>query len=602
MKKNIIYTSLLLIGLLLGACSRQDSQIPVDIEGGHTLSVHLTPGADDRAIVKDLNSKDVLLKWEVGNFDLNIVFKQGDVLKLVKGVEIKEAKGETCSFDVEIPEGIDVGKAFDLYGAVAENIKVRDGKILVGVGAHGLYELTNHSSNRDGAVPVWFKSENVTLNESEVDAEFMHLGAMAVLTIKNESTKPLKTAGFAVRPVSGSDEFYLKGALPFGGNTELPYINLLEMNEAPQDIMTRVIYPSVDIAAGEIAHVGFWFRPNALTQTPEVNLVVYDAETRQPIVSKNTRQGRSTAMEVGKAYNLYATWNGTDLTLQDQRMDNALPENQPKIVITTTQKEGEMIPLIIGATDSESEKDVWIDLNGNGQRDLGEFVTEFSDELKAGNVQWYKIGAQTVTVYGNVKDFCYWGTDKGQLTHVDVSENTLLDQLFVFQSNLNTLDLSKNTKLRRVGFENCGLTSVTMPTMAPNMQELYLTNNKLTSVDITSAVNVLGFSLAGNQLTSVKYPKFATLWIGEIEDNQLSAASINIFLHSLQKAQQKYAEWMYTAYIFGNPGTATADKTIGALKGWTIVTTNPDAEDSMSSEYKLTARKYLSTPLATLIK
>lgn len=599
MKNNIIYTVLLSMVLLLSGCGRQDSWMPVERAGSsesRILSVHLSPSAETRYIIKDLNSKGVDLRWEVGSFDLNIVFKQGETLKIVKGVEVKEAHGESCSFEVEIPEGISTASAFDLYGVVAENVRVKNGKILVEVGAHSLYELTRHAPNRnrDGAVPVWFKSLGVTFRGGHVNATFEHLGAMAVVTIKNTSDKPLKTAGFAVVPTSGSSEFYHKAALPFGGNTELPYINLLDLSQQPESILTRVVYPSVEIAAGDVAYVGFWFRPNSST-TPEVNLVAYNATTRQPIISTNTRSARTNATQCGRAYNLYAQWDGTSLTLQDERIEKELPEEQSKIVFTTTQPIGSHISLVIGAISPEAERDVWIDLNDNGIRDLGEYVTDFASDMDKKNAKLYKVGAQKITVYGEVKDFCYYGTEEGKLTSFDVTKNTILDQLLVYTGELGSVNLRKNTELRSVRFEGCGLTSIIMPESASKMQKLYLMNNKLTTLDISSAPNILALSIADNDLRSVTFPKFSALQNGDVQNNQLNAEDLNLFITCLQKAGRKYAGWMYTISIYGNPGTATANTAPAAEKGWTVISAAPDAKEKINPS-AFAVRNYMEPP------
>lgn len=575
--------------------------------GVHVLKVNLAPSTDTRAIIKDLNSKNVFFKWEVGNFDLNVVFKQGATLSIVRGVQITDANGEFCSFEVTLPEAVNPEESFDLYGIVAENIKLKDGKVWVEVGAHGLYELTNYSSNRDGAVPVYFKSEGVSL-DSEVNAVFNHLGAMAVVAIKNTSDKPFRIAGVAARPVKSAAEFYLKAALPFEGNTTLPYLNILDLTEATQDFATRVVYPSVEIAPNDVQHVGFWFRPNELGNTPEINLVAYDAEARKAIVSTNTRPARATAMQVGRAYNIYATWDGTNLTMLDEELERDLPADQPKIVFTTNQNIGDEIPLVIQATTPDAERDIWIDLNDNQVRDKGEYVTEFAESLKFSEARFYKIGAKKITIYGEVANFSFIGNYDSEgyvvpnsgLASIDVSGNTLLDQLFIYESQLTSVDLSKNTKLRRVGFEYCELTSFTMPTEAAGMQELYLTGNQLTTVDLTAAPNLLGVSVAGNEIATITVPKFTTLWIAEFQNNKLEAAAINTIYDSLQKGEQKFAEWMFTIYVYNNPGALTASKSTAMFKGWTVVNQDPSAATAAAQAQPSMARRVMATPLANL--
>ena len=312
-------------------------------------------------------------------------------------------------------------------------------------------------------------------------------------------------------------------------------------------------------------------------------------------------------MQVGRAYNIYATWDGTNLTMQDEELERDLPADQPKIVFTTNQNVGDEIPLIIQATTPDAERDIWIDLNDNQVRDKGEYVTEFAESLKFSEARYYKIGAKKITIYGEVANFSFIGNYDSEgkvvpesgLTSIDVSGNTLLDQLFIYESQLPSVDLSKNTKLRRVGFEYCELTSFTMPTTAPIMQELYLTGNKLTSVDLSAAPNLLGVSVAANEIATITVPKFTTLWIAEFQDNKLEAAAINTIYDNLQKGEQKFAEWMFTIYVYNNPGALTASKSTAMFKGWTVINEDPNAATAAQANLSM-ARQFMATPLASM--
>ncbi|MDO5017541.1 MAG: hypothetical protein Q4E10_04165 [Porphyromonas sp.] len=601
MKNNIFYLLAALLLFALAGCSNEAFPTP-DVETDNstrTLSVQLDPSAELKSIVKDLNSKRVFLDWEEGNFDINIVLKQGEVVELIAAVEVKGVKEESCTFEFSVPESIDLNQKFDVYGVVSENIKAVDGKALVGVGGRVMYELTRNSSNRDGYVPVYFEQKDVEMYGESIKATYQHLGSLAVITVLNKSDQPLNTAGFAVRPADGTTEFYHKAALPFVGNEELPYINLLDRTEAPINRLTRVTYPSVVIDKNDVQSVGFWFCPNT-DSTPEVKLAMYDADTRKEVLSNNTRPARATAMQPGKAYHLYAEWDGTNLTLVNKEPEKPLPARQSSMKFGTSLNKGEKFYMIIGGPDAETERDIWIDLNNNGKREKGEYINEFSNETLDEDFREYTIEGQEFTIYGEVTTLVMDGLEP---TAIDVTGNPNLDQFFVFDGEVETIDLTKNVNLRRVALEGLNAKNITFAPEATGMEEIYLDYNKLTSLDLTMTANTLLIDVSHNQLTEIKTNPFVTLWGLFINNNQLDATALNELFNNLNKAElQKYFEWQYTVDVWDNPGTPTANYTILTHKGWSAVKNNPNpnagssAADGIAPQ-ALAARRLQTAPL-----
>ncbi len=596
MKNNIFY---FLVALLLlpvfGSCANNASQVEVNNQStGRTLSVNLAPAPELKAIVKDLNSRKIFLQWEEGMFDINIAFHQGETIELVKSVMIKNVKDDMCAFDVEVPEAININEKFDMYGVIAEQIIVEDGKLLVNVGGHMLYELTATSNNKDGYVPMVFLQEDVEMYGKPVSATFDHLGALAVITIKNNDTKPLETAGFAVRPADGTSEFYHKAALPFVGNEELPYMDLLSATSPIVNKMTRVTYPSVVVPSNDVASVGFWFCP-ITESTPEVKLAMYDIKSRKEVLSTNTRPARATAMESGKAYHIYAEWDGTELTLVKTEPQRPLPANQPVMKFTTSLQKGETLNMTIGGINPQAERDIWIDLNNNGTREKGEYIQEFFDKTLSKNLRPFTIDSQEFAIYGEVSTLVL---DNGTLTALDVSKNPNLEQFFTFDGDLKKIDLSNQDKLRRVALENNKASEILLSPNATGLEEIYVSENKLKTFDVSMAANALLIEAGKNELTSIVVPaKFVDLWGFNVEENQLEAEALNAIFDSLSKATNNvYYDWQYSMNLWDNPGVATADLTKLSKKGWRAVTIKPQ-ENGTSQSPKSGNAKYLKTPL-----
>ena len=580
-RKASLSLLLSLIILTLSACSDRSINTPEETPAsdGQTYTLRITagPSPETRSIIKDRNSKGIILKWNEGMFDLNIAFVQEGKIRLQRGVEVLETKGEYCTFEVTLPKGIDADKKFDLYGIVAQDILLKNGRLMVGVGARPLYELTKYSNNQDGYVPVYFCTKEVSVFDKKIKADFVHLGSLAVVTLKNSSDKPWRLAGMAVRPTDGATEFYHKGSLPFVGNARIPYLNIMDLTEAPVDYMTAVTYPDVTIAPGETQHLGFWFRANT-ESTPEVSLVAYNPDGPKEIISTNTRPARSGAMQPGRAYNLYADWSGTELKLVAP-FDKEPPSDLPTIKFTLNDVPTEGILLSISPSNQEAESTAWIDLNANGTLDPGEAITEFQYDLRKDNMTLYKPTETTLTIHGDISGFAVSGVSNKNkeminwLTSLEVSDNSPLSTLVVYNGQIKSADLSGLKRLKELEWVANGTEALRLPTNGQTLQSVIVSGNPgLKTIDISTAPNTIMLFLEENGLTSITCPaSFKDLWIGSLKGNKLDKLALQSFMLHLNKAGQKYYNWMYSLDISENPGSAEADTSAAVAKGWMVI-------------------------------
>ena len=580
-RKASLSLLLSLIILTLSACSDRSINTPEETPAsdGQTYTLRITagPSPETRSIIKDRNSKGIILKWNEGMFDLNIAFVQEGKIRLQRGVEVLETKGEYCTFEVTLPKGIDADKKFDLYGIVAQDILLKNGRLMVGVGARPLYELTKYSNNQDGYVPVYFCTKEVSVFDKKIKADFVHLGSLAVVTLKNSSDKPWRLAGMAVRPTDGATEFYHKGSLPFVGNARIPYLNIMNLKEAPVDYMTAVTYPDVTIAPGETQHLGFWFRANT-ESTPEVSLVAYNPDGPKEIISTNTRPARSGAMQPGRAYNLYADWSGTELKLVAP-FDKEPPSDLPTIKFTLNDVPTEGILLSISPSNQEAESTAWIDLNANGTLDPGEAITEFQYDLRKDNMTLYKPTETTLTIHGDISGFAVSGVSNKNkeminwLTSLEVSDNSPLSTLVVYNGQIKSADLSGLKRLKELEWVANGTEALRLPTNGQTLQSVIVSGNPgLKTIDISTAPNTIMLFLEENGLTSITCPaSFKDLWIGSLKGNKLDKLALQSFMLHLNKAGQKYYNWMYSLDISENPGSAEADTSAAVAKGWMVI-------------------------------
>lgn len=543
MKRYISLLSLLL--LLVSSCNSKgnllpDESIPTKLE----LSVGEAPLM--RSFVKDPNSDQVIFRWDKGALEIQLVFKQGNVLTHIGGMRSERLEDGKSIFTIAIPAAIDATKPFDLYGIVADKVKVQEGKILVSVAARSTYELLGSSHNRDGFVPVYFELKGVRADRKKLSTHFRHLGAMAVISIKNSSAAPLETAGFAILPHTDTDQFYYKGALPYEGNTRLPYLDLLDPNGSPHLLLSNVDYPRVDVAPGDVVHVGFWFMP-FVSNSSVIDLAVYRLPDQ---VFRSTASLPARSVKSGEAYAIYAEWNGLELRLLDEEPQLEVPADLPVAHFETAKGPGDVIHVGVQPRNREAERMIFVDLNGNGQPDKGEYITEFTNDIHDGNTVPITLQGSTFSIYGDVE---LLQVINSKVTGVDLSEMPEIRSLDLWRNELVTVDLTHNTKLNKVALQANLLTNVTFP-RENRVLSLYLDNNRLKSLDVSALA----------QLTEAN-----------IAENLLDQVALNKIYTDLPVAQDKTASWKYHLYVYDNPGVDKSDRSIATKKGWRVEVNRP---------------------------
>jgi len=113
-----------------------------------------------------------------------------------------------------------------------------------------------------------------------------------------------------------------------------------------------------------------------------------------------------------------------------------------------------------------------------------------------------------------------------KLTTLDLSNNTELLELIVYDNNITTLDLSKNTKLLELYINGNNLT--TLDLSKNTALELFgVEGSKLTKLDLSKNTALVGINLNWNQLTSLDISNNEALEWLEINSNQLTALDVS---------------------------------------------------------------------------
>lgn len=189
----------------------------------------------------------------------------------------------------------------------------------------------------------------------------------------------------------------------------------------------------------------------------------------------------------------------------------------PYIAVKTNKQPGENISLSIKASNAANEQLIWIDLNGNGQQDMGEQVTVFGKSVN------YVKNAEEIRIYGPVWTF---SAAYNQLTSLFVSaDHNFLTQIWCAYNAIEEIDLSNNTsvsylscqsnKLKRLVFNN-----------ASNIKTISCRNNELGNAAMTELINSLPVRNAtdGAELSAVDVASKSELNIVNREHIVLASA------------------------------------------------------------------------------
>ena len=108
-----------------------------------------------------------------------------------------------------------------------------------------------------------------------------------------------------------------------------------------------------------------------------------------------------------------------------------------------------------------------------------------------------------------------------QLTSIDVSANTALTDLNLCDNQLTSIDVSANTALTTLNVGGNQLTSIDVSANTA-LTDLYLYDNQLTSIDVSANTALTRLVLRNNQLTSIDVSANTALTALQLQNNQLT--------------------------------------------------------------------------------
>ena len=530
--KTTIYTILFVIALIISSCAEVD----IDRENQKNsneriLMIYATMpsrNASTRVSVNEIaGSLNLNPRWDASD-KINLFFMQGELK--VKGevstVSNISNNGKQAAFTIVVPNEIDLDKSFDVLGfcgITGTGVNIKDGKILVDLEPDRSQELENLS------VPVWFKTE-IEKIKSNNSVDFDYLGTTEITHLQNNTTNEITIDALVLQPKDGVDDSGSWAYMPYisnenGAKLIQPFFNPLtgEVEEiAIRDIDNPGTWyqfepRNIKIPAGTTKAIASWYYPKKVN-LPEMELMALSSDFEDDsIVSTNSKPAKDFPMRVGRAYHLYAVWNGNNLTMTD---DDFVVEGLPKMTMTTALQPGERLLFSGIGIAQEDIENLWIDMNNNGRRDAHEDGFELRSNGQVYPISSFIVDSPTFSIYGKVHSLQL--PHHLQLTQLDVSGNPELLSLFCYGNLLTVLDLTKNVELTT----------------------LACAGNQLTDLDLTGNINLTGVDCSGNQIRRLDVTKNTKLRYITCMYNQLAQLNItnNSELKSLQCGDNQLAQ------------------------------------------------------------
>lgn len=373
-KKTFLWIASALI--IFAGCTDKELETPTPEAGAGklvlTASVPTESSQTRVSITPDLDSKNIIVTWK--EYDMfQFYFKQGATLYPPTSIQLAPEDitngGKSANFTIDVPQGIDHQAPYTVYAIHGSNSRFdANGDVIVNispVGFKAFYQLDN--------IPIIGQVE-VAAGASIGIINFEHLGMLQCLYMFNGSAE-----GFTCIPSlgpassSGTDWYYTAS---YG---IVPYYNLrTESVQNENEQLPPPQFPEfgeITIPQYSLGQLFQWVMPKS-NPAPEIVLNAQPPMGAPPIVSVNSKPARTTAMQIGKAYYLYALWDGTSLYFTD---DTFTPSVVPLAGNLMHADGGDDY---IGVVYSKNDGNVYYNSTQNGSTWLGETLLGAGSEAR----------------------------------------------------------------------------------------------------------------------------------------------------------------------------------------------------------------------------
>lgn len=264
---------------------------------GGSDSESANPSGKRKAVLRPTGGTlDLLTRWQEGDQVMLYVKQDGKVYTLdpvpVRNIS---ADGKSCSLVFKLPSAVDAEKAYTLYGLYGIEGMVADTEVLA------KSQLTRKSWADGKAMPspMWFQAAGGPMS---LQAHFQHLGTYEVLHVKNTSGKPItfQQWGFDV----DVPWYKYEESTPLREDYD-PSQYVTEPGDVESDVVT--------IDNGKTVPILSWYMPSGGNVS---NARLQASVDGKQVTSANTKSS-TVKIQRGRAYHMYATWDGSELSFDD---------------------------------------------------------------------------------------------------------------------------------------------------------------------------------------------------------------------------------------------------------------------------------------------
>lgn len=196
---------------------------------------------------------------------------------------------------------------------------------------------------------------------------------------------------------------------------------------------------------------------------------------------------------------------------------NALPVPEPKANIPDTNFKASLLDHGVGITGTGISK---IDTNDDGEIQ----ISEAQAYVGVINCNEKNISDLTgIEAFVNVTEI---RVVRNQLTNIDVSQNTALEQLACDENELSDIDISGNTSLKVLWLQKNGLADLDI-SQNTALESIYLGENHLTTLNTSHNANLRTLVISSNQLESLDVSSNTTLSRLWVHVNNLTSLDLS---------------------------------------------------------------------------
>lgn len=621
--KKTIYTILFVIALIILSCADVD----IDRENQKNsderiLMIYATMPSGNTSTRVSVNeipgSLNLDPRWDASD-KINLFFVQGGLK--VKGevstVSNISNNGKQAAFTIVIPDEIVLNESFDVLGfcgITGTGVNIKDGKILVDLEPDRSQKLENLS------VPVWFKTE-IEKIKSNNSVDFDYLGTTEITHLQNNTASDITIDALILQPKAGVDDSGSWAYIPYisnenGAKLIQPFFNPLtgEVEEIAikeidnQDNPLQIEPRNIKIPAEATKAIASWYYPKKVN-LPEMELMALSSDFEDDsIVSTNTKPAKDFPMRVGRAYHLYAVWNGDKLTITDDDFNTGISGTTGNL--TWTLADGTLTISGSGAMpDYEYEGSPWYEYRqdiktvivGDNVTSIGmrafwsctnltsisipNSVTSIGEEAfnSCHGLTSVSIPNSVTSIGRGAFVYCYallaFNVDEANEAYSSL-DGVLLDkqqkQLVTYPEGKQGAYTIPNsvTSVGNYAFDRCtGLTSITIPNSVTSIGNwAFELCTSLTSVTIPNSVTSIGTQAFGycTGLTSVTIPNSVTSIASTAFDACSALLAIEVdeaneVYSSLEGVLFNKSQNQLVAYPSGKQGTYTIPNSVTSI-------------------------------------